>query len=112
LITVFFIGLSHAYAAEHDIQSLYNICKMPPTSPEFAICVGYISGVGDTLQFMSVDKHRDPDVQPFAICGTPSYGAMIQAFVNWTEKHPKEWTRDRITGAMLALGENWPYKSN
>lgn len=95
------VGLSHAYAvdSERNIQKLYNMCKMPPASTEYAICVGYISG---TLLFTGLDEHRNPDVQPFALCGNPSYGAMVRAFINWAEKNPKEWGKLRIIGALLS----------
>lgn len=112
MVLIIELSSTYAVAADHDVQHLYKMCKMPPTSPEFAICVGYISGVGDTLLFMGLDKHRNPEVQPFAICGEPSYGAMVQAFVNWAEKNPKEWARGQIIGAMLSLNENWSCKSN
>jgi hypothetical protein len=37
---------------------------------------------------------------------------MVQAFLNWAEKHPEAWSYNQIRGVILALGETWPCKSN
>jgi hypothetical protein len=49
----------------------------------------------------------------FALCsepkGTvPTGREMIQAFVNWAEKHPESWSQRNIYGVALALRESWP----
>jgi len=43
-----------------------------------------------------------------ALCGAPSHGAMIQAFINWAEKNPQQWATGKTAGVMLALQESWP----
>lgn len=110
MATVFCLSLlpSVASAADNDVQSLYSACKMSDASQEFAVCVGFISGVGETLHYLGLA----PDAQPFKICGAPTHGAMVQAFLNWAEKHPEAWSYNQIRGVILALGETWPCKSN
>ncbi len=46
------------------------------------------------------------------ICSTEAipYGAMVQTFRNWAEKHPEKWGARRYMGVMLALRETWPCK--
>jgi hypothetical protein len=32
---------------------------------------------------------------------------MAQAFINWAEKHPENWTMGGADGVILALKETW-----
>jgi hypothetical protein len=106
--------LSAATALDPDqtVQGLYGMCKKPDASLPSAMCLGYISGVADTMQLLGVGAPDHPDLARFAICEKPSYGAMVQAFINWTEKTPQEGDHNRIIGVMKALRENWPCKTN
>jgi hypothetical protein len=36
------------------------------------------------------------------VTATP-LGAMRQAFINWAEKHPKNWSLEGADGVMLVL---------
>jgi hypothetical protein len=103
-------ALSRA-TADDNVQSLYNLCKTGEGSQEFALCVGYIGGIGSVMQFMGAGLKQHPDLRPFAICGTASNGAMVQAFVYWAGKNPREWTNKQTVGVMAALRENWPCQS-
>jgi hypothetical protein len=94
--------------AGYDVQSLYRRCKMPEASPELGICIGFISGVGAMMNTLGVVRHQVPGVANFAICGNPSYGAMVQAFLNWAEKNPREWGKKQEIGVATALGLAWP----
>jgi hypothetical protein len=62
-----------------SVQSLLDACKSSATSVQYAVCVGYIAGIGDMMQMLGVDKEQDVT---FAICAKPSYGAMVQAYIN------------------------------
>ena len=33
----------------HDVQSLHQLCKKPIETQEFAVCMGFVSGVGETM---------------------------------------------------------------
>jgi hypothetical protein len=48
----------------------------------------------------------------YAACYDPvngyTMGAVIQAFLNWADKHPEKWARPRIFGATAAMRETWP----
>jgi len=116
VVAATFVGLIPANAADPDhggVQSLYSDCKTEPsTSAQAVFCLGFVSGVGETMNFTGYFKQEHPDVGKFAICASPSHGAMVQAFINWAEKHPEEWAKSRIYGVMLALRETWPCKSD
>jgi hypothetical protein len=87
-----------------SVQALLDMCKSSTASVQSAACVGYIAGIGDMMQMLGVDKEQDGT---FAICAKPSYGAMVQAYINWAEANPKEWGTNRLFGVMLALKQNW-----
>jgi Rap1a immunity proteins len=103
--------ISQAWAADiFSVQALYENCKAPDRSPRNALCLGYISGVGNVMQYVgSVSrKHPDENYNPLAICGEITNGAMVQAFENWAQKNPREWTSPQSIWVMAALGETWP----
>jgi hypothetical protein len=41
----------------------------------------------------------------FSICGTPTYGDTVQAFVDWAEANPREWQDGRSVGLITALSK-------
>ncbi len=94
LIAAMLVSVSPSYVnfeiENQDVQSLYGRCKNPVGSPYYAFCLGYISGVGDDMQFLGLGTQDDPKFRAFAICATPSYGAMVQAFLDWSDKNPQE----------------------
>jgi Rap1a immunity proteins len=103
-------GLSSTTAAPLDttVQGLYRQCKSQAADPleskfQEALCATYIAGVGDTLQAQGAGGAKI-----FSICAKPSYGAMVQAFVNWAEANPREWGKNRLFGVIAALSKNWP----
>jgi|CXWL01.1.fsa_nt_gi hypothetical protein len=106
------LSLSTATADQKDdtgkVGGLLKHCKEELGSPNRMHCIGYISAVWDVLTVASAD-----DIQvdrAFAVCGRVKYGAMVQAFVNWAEKHPERWEKPRSLGVALALGGLWPCK--
>ena len=91
------------------IGDLLHSCKEGVGSPQKLICLGYISGIGDTMQVVAVDALLE-QTKPLAMCGNARYSAMVQAFVNWAEKHPERWEEPRRLGVITALKELWPCK--
>lgn len=92
------------------VRFLYQTCKDETAANGQRFCLGYILGVG---QLMAVNADYGDN---FALCskpkGTvPTGREMIQAFVNWAEKHPESWTQRNVYGVALALRENWPCSS-
>jgi hypothetical protein len=85
-------------ADDHDVQALYRLCKMPIETQEFAICVGFVSGVGETMGVLQFGIRKLPDFGAFSICDAPSHGAMVQAFTDCAEKNPQEWKNPAILG--------------
>jgi hypothetical protein len=65
-----------------DIQELYTLCKAKPTSAEYILCIGYISGVGDLMSIngMNVAPYSAAPIE--TICGRPTFGAQVQTFIN------------------------------
>jgi hypothetical protein len=107
-ILVFGISPTNAAPLDTTVQGLYQQCKSEDANPlvskfQEALCLTYISAVGDTLQAQGAGGAKI-----FSICGKPSYGAMVQAFVNWAEANPRECSKNRLVGVITALSRNWP----
>lgn len=90
-----------ARAEGGTIQSMYENCT--DTEGKMALCDGYISGVGDMM-----DANGKLHAPGFSMCGSPSYGAMIQAFKNWAPQHPELWSKPQLFGVAAALMVTWP----
>ena len=89
------------------VEFVYETCKDEAAANAARFCLGYILGVG---QIMAVNAQGGDS---FAICAdprgsVPSAGAMIQAFLNWAEKHPESMSLRNVFGVALALREAWP----
>jgi hypothetical protein len=97
-----------------DVQTLLQERNAGISSLDFALCLGRIGGVSDMAGingFMfSRRKDLPDDFWKFAICFTKqnaSYGARVQAFRNWAQKHPEEWGDADCAGVVIALREVW-----
>jgi hypothetical protein len=113
LAVILGMGLVPAIAGETDMkaQNLYRDCKAPEHSPTAALCIGFISGIGNMMHINGVieKQYQDRKLSPFAICGdTISNGAMVQAFMNWAPKHPESANDDQLLAVVKALRETWP----
>lgn len=109
LISVLTLILPAPAICAENVQTLLSWCKSPNESQLYSGCIGYISGAADLMQAISVLDVKDPLIKPFlGLCGRPTYGAMIQAFINWAEAHPEEWSTDRSLGVASALRQKWP----
>jgi hypothetical protein len=102
-----------------NTQTLYRWCKAKTGSVEHGVCLGYIAGVGELMTVNGADVGSSrpqflTNVEIYlwmtSICNAPTPGAMVQAFVNWAEKHPEKWGGERISSVMTALQETWPCK--
>jgi Rap1a immunity proteins len=100
---------------EGSVLTLYHWCKANPKSFEFALCLGFVSGVGDQMRLnallardlWSVEDRRR--LSRMASChDTITSRAMVKAFTEWTEKHPDQWNRQSIIGVTMALRDTWP----
>ncbi|ESY58314.1 hypothetical protein X745_04670 [Mesorhizobium sp. LNJC374B00] len=100
---------SHASAAQGGLttQELLNNCNASPGSSAVSLCIGYVSGVADTMM-----QVRGSDADLVGSCPsqnpTPTYGAYRQVFKNWAEKHPEKWGEPMFHGVRDALREMWP----
>jgi hypothetical protein len=98
---------------ETTVQGLYRLCKNynTPTANinDATLCLGYISGVTDLM--LNQGMFRGDTVT--GICASTGtlnipYEAAIRSFINWAERHPELWTKDRLFGVLLSLRETWP----
>jgi hypothetical protein len=99
-----------AAANDQTVQDLYRKCKEPFGSFENALCIGYVTAIGDAMIVWATKTGESALAKSFSMCGSASYGAMIQAFINWAEQHPEEWGQPRVAGVVLALREKWACK--
>jgi hypothetical protein len=95
-----------------NIQELYSQCKGKLGSADSLFCIGFISGIGDLMLVNGLGVKPFDNAKYESSCGRPSYGAQVQAFVNWAEKHPDLWDGPRAIGVVEALRESWPCPQN
>jgi hypothetical protein len=95
-----------------NVQTLLRDCKQPEDSGYGIFCLGFISGIGGTMQAVGEAERRvnAPSFRQLGICSTGkiSNGAMVQAFINWAEKNPQQWQKEQWAGVVVALRETWP----
>jgi len=106
-----------AQEAKLDVQELYTQCKQPANSQAQIFCLGFISGIADLMQLngqrqKSLDAAQWSVIAGTAFCAQSSYGAYVQVFVNWAQKHPEEWGERNFVGTVVALREAWPCPQN
>jgi hypothetical protein len=75
------IGVSAVKSDGLNVQHLYESCRAPDRSAEWALCIAYISGVGNMMQYVgSVSRnHPDENYSLLAICGEITNAAMVQS---------------------------------
>ena len=95
-------------------------CTKPVLDAEGTFCVAFISGVAEQMIATGVvfrqrraeggflDGDDRLDMSFLSACTKASFGAMVQAFINWAEKHPEKWSTSRQLGVMASLRETWP----
>jgi hypothetical protein len=113
---------SQSEESRSDVQQLYRECTKPVEDFEKLFCVGFISGIsaqmitnGQVAATLRAEGALANDVDrrmmfTVSACTKASVGARVQAFINWAEKHPEEWSTPRQLGVMQALRETWPCK--
>jgi hypothetical protein len=102
---------SHARAYD-TVQELLTQCQESATPRELT-CLGFVAGVSETLKVIGhLMKEASPDqrrtLSVFATCGKSTYGADVQAFINWAKSHPERWSGHPTLGVIDALQEKWP----
>jgi hypothetical protein len=113
---------SQSEESKQDVQQLYRQCKTPAKDVERTFCVAFISGVAEQMiatgklaakqrEEGNLANDKDRALLSFlSACPKASFGAMVQAFINWAERHPEEWSSPRQLGVMQVLRETWPCK--
>jgi hypothetical protein len=88
-----------------SVQHLYEECTGASVYGQME-CVGYISGVADNMTIVGAGGFA-PE---FGVCPKTAvtYGADVQAFKNWAQKHPEAWGFRRWIGVASALRDTWP----
>jgi hypothetical protein len=92
-----------------DIQKLLEKCNAEgEENYKQFYCIGYVAGIGDAMRLNGQSGLLDQ----MSICGEEgTYGAMVQAFMNWAQKHPERWGEHSSVGVITALRESWPCKA-
>lgn len=98
-----------------DVQELMQRCENKTDNFDMSYCIGYISGISDHLTFLAnlpdaISATTLFEMRRMAICGNATYGARVQAFVNWARGHPENWQWPQQFGVAIALREKWPCK--
>jgi hypothetical protein len=91
-----------AMAAGQTVRELNRQCGQPGLN---LFCTGYVTGVA---HMMFMNAAEPSEVRACLGERTVSNGAVVQAFTNWTAKHPEHWEMESITGVMLAIRATWP----
>ena len=108
-VAIFFWGCLSAQAEDKpdlSVQGLYQSCKENnPNVADRATCIGFVSGASEIM--MAVGSH-DPVLGMCPSEPIPTFGARLQVFLNWAEKHPEQWSKPGSLGVLLALRETWP----
>lgn len=106
-----------------DVQKLRDLCKKPDHDVEAVYCLGFVVGIADVMTMNATQISKAPNGSPVrtylaasGIC-TPDYrapsgGALIQAFLNWADRHPEKWGIDAGTGVGLAFQDTWRCKDS
>jgi hypothetical protein len=101
--------------ASDNVQKLLQECNADISSPDFFHCAGYVGGVADMMFYngLLITKYNANlnTLSHVAACPGnpyPTYGADIQAFRNWAQKHPEKWAEQTSVGVISALREAWP----
>jgi tRNA U34 2-thiouridine synthase MnmA/TrmU len=109
IFLAFVIG-NNANAADNvakpgSVEKLYGVCKSPNIDIKVR-CAAYIQGFGAMMYV--VEKRKT--LAAFGVCQqeTVTVAEMIQAFLNWTERNPKEWQENGEIGVLASLREAWP----
>lgn len=111
-VSFLLIGTGDSFAQFKNVQAQLNECK-DTESGLYAVCLGEIAGISSVmllnagiLKGAGIGKTKVPVM--CTVGQSPSYGAMIQVFINWAERHPEHWDMSPQIGIMLALEDTWP----
>jgi hypothetical protein len=114
---------SPAMADRDSVGTLRNLCRSQ-NGVEKLMCLEYVTGVFDMTVLAGfaykgeIDTPADRAI--IGLLGAACYniaanetlpmGAVVQAFLNWADRHPQEWGKSRAFGVSAALSEAWPCK--
>jgi hypothetical protein len=116
---------SAARDAATEVQDLYRLCLSPSWEFEDATCKAFVSGIAEQMTFNGrtatlprksggpADGRDREWLSTLSACipTDTSPATMVEAFIDWAEKHPERWTAPRQTGVMQALNQTWPCRS-
>jgi hypothetical protein len=90
-----------------NVQKTREWCQDKNNAWGHGYCTGLVSGM-----MMMMGLNGTAGTSPASMCASPStpFGAGVQAFLNWADKHPEHWGDPGAAGVMLALMDLWPCK--
>jgi hypothetical protein len=113
LLALSILAPGAARADNFTVQDLLQMCNNPEGSPHATYCLGYVGGLGDAMAgiggALSSLTQRDANfLKGVSTCGATIRAAEVQAFKNWAQAHPEDWTKLAVEGVTVALRETWP----
>ncbi len=98
---------------QDNVQGLMMKCDNSNASDQQFYCYGRVTAVFEMmlLNGVTIAQHDHAVKTMLSVCEVghlPSYGAQVQAFINWAKKHPEKWNENDLDGIMTALQETWP----
>ena len=105
---VVFLISSHVGAktsSTETVQDLLAVCKDLKRNPDGMYCLGIANGVMITLMAINAENNK------MGACFPPrktTNGQIIQAFINWSERNPKNWGLPAGLGMVFSTMEMWP----
>lgn len=101
-------------SSKRDVQELLGHCRAGLGKTEYIRCLYYVSGVVDMMGLNRIASNATDSQEArialklLSFCGDPTYGAAVQAFINWAERNPDKWDYAQLMGVHSALSELWP----
>jgi hypothetical protein len=100
---------SFAQDPAQDVQTMLNDCESDKAFG-YAACLGTVRGTSAVMQ-LNCSLYRDGAGTVTALAADSSeatYGAMVQAFINWARANPAKWGTRGEVGIITALRETFP----
>ncbi|UVK44848.1 hypothetical protein BPNPMPFG_000313 [Mesorhizobium sp. AR07] len=111
LMSALFAHQANAADAIENVQSLLGACKAGYGTFGNGYCLGYVGGFADAMVDNELAAKQAGLGRLGVICvsdPSPTYGAYVQAFVNWAQAHPANWQESKSNGVLEGLSQTWP----
>jgi hypothetical protein len=97
--------------AGDNVQTFLQKCTSQTNATDISYCYGRVTGIFETMGLNGASfSHQFNPLKTLTVCvdPPPSYGAEVQAFINWANNHPEKWGMPDSVGVAGAMSETWP----